>query len=90
MKLKSEIVHIDGEDYEVNELSLRQMQPIMELAQKEGSLVEQQARMIEACVKHGGKNVEGVMDWPARIANKLAPICMRLNGMSGEDEEGNG
>jgi hypothetical protein len=87
MALKSEKIKIDGVEYVVNELPVKQFLPMVEKL-SEGS-AEGQIMLLGAAVHVGGKPIgEGAGDLGASVFMPLVKRVLKVNGM--EQGEGNG
>ncbi len=82
-QMKTEVLEIDGELYEISELG---MDTGFGLLGDEGEL--NIPAMIKATVTRNGEKLEGENPISLRVAQQLAPVVMKLNGMA-PVEEGN-
>jgi hypothetical protein len=84
MEFKTESVKIRGSVYEVRELSVRDMMPLMR--ELENDPVAGQADLMRKSVFLDNQQIgERYEDLPASVMMKLVPVVMRVNSLGGEE-----
>lgn len=85
MELQSEKITLRGVEFEVRELTYAQV--VANLKDNDDATLV----MLGLSVHQDGKPLGAkARELPSAVGSKLIPIVTRLNGMTGEDEEGNG
>ena len=85
MQLLSEKVEIRGEEFEVRELTVGVMTPLLENLEEEGGVG--QRGIIMASVYQNGEPIgERLNEMPSVVYRKLIPVVMRLNALGPEDD----
>ena len=86
MALKSKTVEINGNSYEVRELSLADGLPIMELLADKPQAFQKE--MVKACVFKNGVSLGAIPDSEIGISEyiRLVPVAMELSGFGGNGQ----
>lgn len=83
MNLKSKVVTINGEEYEVREITVGKMLPILPRMNNEEEQQEAQLDLMRDCVYVNGKPVgDAVTELGISTYLKLAEVVMEVNGLS--------
>ena len=85
MKLKTNALTIRGEKFEVRELTIKEMMPLISALQEDPE--QGQIKLIEEAVTQNGLPIGDIQSFPAGAFMKLANAVMEVNELS---DEGNG
>ena len=85
MKLKTKALTIRGETFEVRELTIKEMMPLISALQEDPE--QGQIKLIEEAVTQNGLPIGDIQSFPAGAFMKLANAVMEVNELS---DEGNG
>ena len=84
MEFKSEVVTVRDVEFEVRELSIKEMLPLLKVL--EDDPVTGQAEMMRLSLHVDGEPIgEGYDDLPASMMMKLVPVVMEVNNLSGDE-----
>lgn len=86
MKLNNKIVVVRGQEFDVRELTVAQLMPLLGALSEDPQ--EGQMRIMERSIHVNGSPVgEGLQDYPGAVLLKLMPVVSEINNL-GDDEEG--
>ena len=85
MKLKTKALTIRGETFEVRELTIKEMMPLISALQEDPE--QGQIKLIEEAVTQNGLPIGDIQSFPAGAFMQLANAVMEVNELS---DEGNG
>ena len=83
MKLNTKTITIRGDKFEVRELTIKEMMPLMSALQEDQEAG--QMALIEEAVTQNGIPITNVEDFPAGAFLKLANAVMEVNELGGDE-----
>ena len=85
MKLNSKTITVRGEKFEVRELTIKEMMPLMNALQEDPQAG--QMELMKEAITQNGMPVSGIDDFPAGVFMQLANAVMEVNELG--DDAGN-
>jgi len=88
MAFKLKKIDVNGQKYEVHEISVRQRREIFSQHKESGDALEMSISLVLfGCVQFEGKDDEAVLDLPGTVFDAISGAVADVSGMGADDDE---